>query len=152
MTATLICHAALSDTNSIEQLWSEISELVSNGEQRGIHRGARWLSLEETTAVSNSQILLRQNEMDGMFGFKCIFNGTASSYLSEFCSKVRAKKGGGEGKKRGRKKKKKHLIRRLGIGSGKELHAILDQSCCVYFLKEGPLIINSDLFLRAYTV
>lgn len=48
--------------------------------------------------------------------------------------------------------KKKHLIRRLGIGSGKELHAILDQSCSVYFLKEGPLIINSDLFLWAYTV
>lgn len=83
--------------------------------------------------------------MDDMFGFKCIFNGTASSHLSEFCGKVRAKEGEGEGKK-------KHLIRRLGIGSGEELHAILDQSCGVYFLKEGPLIINSDLFLWAYAV
>lgn len=35
---------------------------------------------------------LLQNEMDDMFGFKCIFNGTASSHLSEFCGKVRAKK------------------------------------------------------------
>lgn len=33
MTATLICHAALADTNSIEQLWSEISEVVSDREQ-----------------------------------------------------------------------------------------------------------------------
>lgn len=82
--------------------------------------------------------------MDDMFAFKCIFNGTASSHLSEFCWKVRAKEGEGE-------RKKTHLIRRLGIGSGKELHAILDQSCRVYFLKEGPLIISSDLFLRAYT-
>lgn len=54
--------------------------------------------------------------------------------------------------RRARERKKKHLIRRLGIGSGKELHAILDQSCRLYFLKEGPLIINSDLFLWACTV
>lgn len=70
-----------------------------------------------------------------MFGFKCVFNGTASSHLSEFGRKVRATEG---------EKKNPHLIRRLGIGSGKELHAILDQSYCVYFLKEVPLIINSD--------
>lgn len=96
------------------------------------------------TAFPTAHILLfLQNEMDDMFGFKCIFNGTASSHLSEFCVSKRG---------RGSEKKKTHLIRRLGIGSGKELHAILDQSCRVYFLEEeeGPLIIN--LFLRAYGV
>lgn len=35
--------------------------------------------------------------MDDMFGFKCIFNGTASSHLSELCRKVKAKEGEGEG-------------------------------------------------------
>lgn len=74
-----------------------------------------------------------------MFAFKCIFNGT-SSHFSELCWKE------------GVSKKKKHLIKRLGIGSGKELHAISDQSCCVYFLKERSLIINSDLFFRADSV
>lgn len=43
MTATLICHVALSDTNSIEQLWSEISEVVTQREReegkRGLRRG-----------------------------------------------------------------------------------------------------------------
>lgn len=43
---------------------------------------------------------LLQNEMDDMFGFKCIFNGTASSHLSELCRKVRAKEGEGEGGKK----------------------------------------------------
>lgn len=43
--------------------------------------------------------------------------------------------------------KNTHLIGRLGIGSGEELHAIPDQSCHLSDLKDGPLITNSDLFL-----
>lgn len=52
-----------------------------------------------------------------------------------------------------RERGKKHLIRRLGIGSGKELHAILDQSCRVYFLKEGPSLSTQTYFSgRIYCV
>lgn len=63
--------------------------------QRGCHqRRAREREREgykEGFLHRTSHFLLLQSEMHVMFGFKCIFNGTASSHLSEFCRKVIAK-------------------------------------------------------------
>lgn len=77
MAATLIRHAAPSNTNSTEQLWSLMLSVTD----------------EYTESFSGSvlskqhfQTFLLQSEMDDMFGFKCIFNGT-SSHFSELCWK-----------------------------------------------------------------
>lgn len=87
------------------------------------------------TAFSTPRNLRWLNETDDMFGLNVSLIGqrvpisvSSAGRLEEW--------------------KKKHLIRRLGIGSGEELHAIPDQSCHLDFLKEGPLITNPDLFLR----
>lgn len=85
MTATLIGHAALSDTNSIEQLWSEISEVVTGGEKKGRDSVRRQHFQNHTYCT-----LLLQDDVSG---FKCIFNGKASFHLREFCRKLEAKEG-----------------------------------------------------------
>lgn len=60
-----------------EQLWSEISEVDTDGVKGGCIR-----SFLGSACSRTSHTLLLQNEMDDMFGFKCIFNRTVSSHLS----------------------------------------------------------------------
>ena len=78
--------------------------------------------------------------MDDMFGFKSIFNGTASSHLSEFCGKVRAKEGEG----------KKTSYQEIGnwVRQGITCHSRSKLPCV--FPQRRALIIDSDLFLWAY--
>lgn len=61
-----------------EQLWSEISEVVTDRAKEA--EFPRLIPYK--AAFPTSHTLLLQNEMDDMFGFKCIFNRTASSHLS----------------------------------------------------------------------
>lgn len=138
MMAILICQAAQSSINRLSSC-DPRSQRLSPSQWKG-----DTYSLQQKVFPTSYNLFL-QNEMGDMFGFKCIFNRTASPHLSSFWRKVGAKEGEEE-------KNTIYLIRRLGIGSGKELHAILDQSCSLYFLKEGPLIINSNLFLWVCTL
>lgn len=60
-----------------EQLWSEISEVHTDRVKGGCIQ-----SFLGSACSRTSHTLLLQNEMDDMFGFKCIFNRTVSSHLS----------------------------------------------------------------------
>lgn len=137
MTAALICHVALSNSDSIQQLWSEISEKLSPTQREGYREGF----LQRT-----SHFLLLQSEMDVMFGFKCIFNGTASSHLSKFCRKVRAKE---EERERG----KKTSYQEIGnwVRRGITCHS-RSKLLCVFPQRRAPHYEHRlTVFLRAFT-
>lgn len=78
--------------------------------------------------------------MDDMFGFKCIFNGTVSSHLSEFLRKVKAKARG----------EKNILSEDWELGQARNYMPFqIKVAICISW--KTDLIMNLDLFLRAYT-